>query len=150
MPVWVQQCCKDYLRRIPKPFSVREVEVPAEKRSSGQSTDKIKQRETERLLKEVPDGDWLVALDEHGKCFSTAEFAQQLDSWKNQARDVSFIIGGPDGLDFSCQSAHRKHWPDQKWSLSPLTFPHPLVRVILSEQLYRGWSVLAGHPYHRE
>ena len=150
MPQWVHECCQDYYRRLPRPFVVREVQIALEKRSAGQSTDKIKRRETERLLKEVPAGDWLVALDENGQCCSTAAFARQLEGWKDQGRNVSFIIGGPDGIDFSCQTKVRRHWPDQKWSLSPLTFPHPLVRVLLAEQVYRGWSVLAGHPYHRE
>jgi len=150
MPQWVQQCCDDYLRRLPRPFSVREVQVALEKRSSGQSTDKVKQRETLRLLSEVPAGDWLVALDEQGRCCTTAEFASQLASWRDEGRNVSFLIGGPDGIDFSCVSKGRQKWPDQRWSLSPLTFPHPLVRVLLAEQIYRGWSVVAGHPYHRE
>ena len=150
MPSWVYDCCKDYLQRLPRPFNVRQLEIPLEKRSANQSVEKTRQRETERLLKAVPANDWLVVLDERGKSFTTRAFAQQLGQWREQQRNLSFVIGGPDGIDFGCELPDRKQWPDFRWSLSPLTFPHPLVRVLLAEQIYRGWSVLAGHPYHRE
>ena len=150
MPIWVKECCDDYYRRLPKPFSVKQIEISLEKRSSSQSTAKTRFRETQRLLNAVPENDWLVVLDEKGKHFTTQAFAEKMSAWQEQQRNISFVIGGPDGIDFSCKIDGRKQWPDQRWSLSSLTFPHPLVRVLLAEQVYRGWSVIAGHPYHRD
>ncbi len=150
MPDWVYRCCDDYLQRLPRPFSVRQREIALEKRSASQSVATTRQRETSRLLSAVPSGDWLVVLDEKGRSFTTQAFAEQFANWREQQRNISFVIGGPDGIDFDCEAEGRRHWPDLRWSLSPLTFPHPLVRVVLAEQIYRGWSVIAGHPYHRE
>lgn len=161
MPAWVADNCSDYMRRMPSELKVVMLEVPAEKRSKNQSLEMIRRRETQRLLQAVPLGDTIVALDEHGQSASTKVLAKKLEYWQMDGRDVSFLIGGPDGLDFSVsrqeksaaaknKSPQSQQWPDWRMSLSALTFPHPIVRVILAEQLYRAWSLSIGHPYHRE
>lgn len=154
MPRWVSDCCDDYYRRLPASYQLQQLELPMEKRSKNQSTDVLRQRDTQRLLDAVstPDrrSDIVVALDERGKSYTTQQFSDQFQRWQDTGSNVSFLIGGPDGIDFSQSAKQREHWPDLRWSLSALTFPHPMVRVILAEQLYRVWSVVAGHPYHRE
>ncbi|WP_439899301.1 23S rRNA (pseudouridine(1915)-N(3))-methyltransferase RlmH [Photobacterium kishitanii] len=102
-------------------------------------------KEGEAMLAAVAKGNRIVTLDIPGKRWDTGELAQQLDAWKLDGRDVSILIGGPEGLSPACKAA-----AEQSWSLSPLTLPHPLVRVVMAESLYRAWSVTANHPYHRE
>lgn len=97
------------------------------------------------MLSAVAKGNRIVTLDIPGKAWNTEQLAVQLESWKLDARDVSILIGGPEGLSPECKAA-----AEQSWSLSPLTLPHPLVRVIMAESLYRAWSITANHPYHRE
>lgn len=156
MPAWVVENCADYFRRMPSELSVVLVEVAAEKRSKNQSVDAIRRRETQRLLQAVPVANTIVALDERGQSLTTERLAKKMDHWQMDGRDISFLIGGPDGLDFSVaalekpNSTKTRPWPDLRWSLSDLTFTHPMVRVILAEQLYRAWSVSVGHPYHRD
>lgn len=101
-------------------------------------------KEGEACLRAVGKGDYVVALDVRGKALSTEQLAGQFQQLRDGGRNVSLLVGGPDGLAPACLEA-----ADARWSLSPLTFPHPIVRVILAEQLYRAWSILAGHPYHR-
>ena len=149
MPVWVDDVCNDYLQRMPAEFQIRVIEVSAEKRSKNQSMQAARRRETERLLAAVPANDYLIALDEHGRSLTTDQLANQFIQWQQHAKNLCFMIGGADGFDFSVQRKGHKNWPDWRWSLSSLTYPHPLVRVILAEQLYRAWSVTIGHPYHR-
>jgi len=93
----------------------------------------------------VPASNVLIALDGGGRQWTTLELAEQMNTWMQQGRDISFLIGGPDGLD---QSSLKR--ADARWSLGKLTLPHMLVRVILAEQLYRAWSITQNHPYHRE
>ncbi|MFT7414481.1 MAG: 23S rRNA (pseudouridine1915-N3)-methyltransferase, partial [Methylophagaceae bacterium] len=100
--------------------------------------------EGERILAAIPDSHHVVVLDVQGKSWRTEQLAEQLKSWMADGRDVSLIVGGPDGLTDECLQR-----ADQRWSLSALTLPHPLVRIVLSEQLYRAWTVLQNHPYHR-
>jgi len=96
------------------------------------------------MLAAIPNGDWVVALEVTGKTWSTEQLATQMEGWQLQGRNMSLLIGGPDGLDPRCTAL-----ADQKWSLSALTLPHPMVRILLSEQLYRAWSLIQGHPYHK-
>ena len=100
--------------------------------------------EGERILAAIPDNHHVVALDVKGKAWSTEQLAQQLAHWQADGRDVSLLVGGPDGLTDDCLQR-----ANQRWSLSALTFPHPLVRIVMAEQLYRAWAVLQNHPYHR-
>jgi 23S rRNA (pseudouridine1915-N3)-methyltransferase len=102
------------------------------------------QRESDAILAATGAKDRVIALEVGGRPWSTEKLAAQLENWQQDGRDVSFLVGGPDGLADDC----RKR-ADQQWSLSPLTLPHPLVRIVLAEQLYRAWSITRNHPYHR-
>ncbi len=141
MPEWVQAGAKDYQKRLPRQwqFSVHEVSQ-AKLGSAAQNTVK----EGEALLACVPDRAHVVVLDNRGSSWSTSELAQQLTRWQELGKPVSLLIGGPDGLD---NATYQR--ADQQWSLSPLTFPHPLVRVLVIEQIYRAYTLTINHPYHR-
>jgi 23S rRNA (pseudouridine1915-N3)-methyltransferase len=145
MPSWVQQAVDDYSGRMPAEFKVEWKEVRAEQRSSRESAATWMTREAQRIRAVLPPQANLVALDERGTDLTTRGFADRLRRWQLDARSVAILIGGPDGLEPSLkeQSAERIR-------LSSLTLPHPLVRVMLAEQLYRAWSVIADHPYHRD
>jgi 23S rRNA (pseudouridine1915-N3)-methyltransferase len=136
MPEWIQQGFQEYAKRMPPEARLDLVEV---------KPGRDKAEEGRRLLEALPARATLVALDERGKALTTAELAKMLGGWMREAVQPAFAIGGADGLD-----AAVKERAAMTWSLSPLTFPHQLVRVVLAEQLYRAWSILAGHPYHRE
>ena len=143
MPAWVEQGCQEYHKRLPRDFSVEVCELPLAARGKSTSTKIVVEKEGEKLLAAAGNG-FIVALDVGGKQWSTELLAQQVDQWRSAARPVSILIGGPDGLSPAClQQA------DVRWSLSALTLPHPLVRVVLMEQLYRAWSLLNHHPYHK-
>jgi len=135
MPGWVATAYEDYTRRLRSAMRVDLEELPV---------GKTKAEEEKRFLDRVGD-DYVVALDEHGKPRTTLELAKWLGERLQEGRNLSFLIGGPDGL--GPDILERAAW---KWSLSALTFPHAMVRVMLAEQLYRAHSVLHNHPYHRE
>ena len=145
MPAWVEQGYKEYAARLTSTVQIELKEIPAAKRVRNSVTEKIKQDEGKRLLAAVPAGAKIIVLDEHGKLQTTKQLATHLDEWVQMSQDVAILIGGADGLSDEClQKA------DYKWSLSNFTFPHPLVRIILVEQMYRAWTLLNNHPYHRE
>lgn len=121
------------------------LEVPAIKRSTNADIDSIRLREGEALLSAAPASSYLVALDEHGNQWSTRELSTHMTQWMKNAPDVTFLIGGPDGLSAACRDR-----AEICWSLGKLTLPHPLVRVVLAEQLYRAWAITQNHPYHRD
>ncbi len=144
MPSWVNQGYGEYANRMPSECRLELREIAAEKRGKSADTRRITEKESELLLGAVPQGNMILALDVRGRSWSTEQLAQQLERWMQDGRNVSLLIGGPEGLSQTClQQA------EQRWSLSPLTFPHPLVRIIVAEQLYRAWSILRNHPYHR-
>jgi 23S rRNA (pseudouridine1915-N3)-methyltransferase len=145
MPSWVNSGLTEYSKRFPRGFGLNLREVPAIKRSRSADIDSIRQREGEALLAAAPASSYLVALDEHGNQWSTAELSRHMAEWMNTSRDVTFLIGGPDGLSAACRDRSQACW-----SLGKLTLPHPLVRVVLAEQLYRAWTITQNHPYHRE
>jgi 23S rRNA (pseudouridine1915-N3)-methyltransferase len=145
MPTWVVEGTSEYLRRFPADFSVNFCEITPQKRGKTVNLAKIKEKEGEKCLAAVAKGNQIIALEVLGKKWDTPGLAKQIDLWKMDGRNVSLLIGGPEGLSDECRNA-----ADQLWSLSPLTLPHPLVRVIVSEALYRAWSVTQNHPYHRE
>jgi 23S rRNA (pseudouridine1915-N3)-methyltransferase len=145
MPSWVESGWNEYSRRFPRGYSLELRELPAIKRGRNADIEAIRQKEGEALLTAVPASSCLVALDEHGKQWTTLELSSRLRSWMQEGRDVSFIVGGPDGLSKACLEA-----AELRWSLGKLTLPHPLVRVLLAEQLYRAWTITQNHPYHRE
>ena len=144
MPAWVQAGYEEYAKRLPLECALRLVEIEPGHRGKGASPELARREEGRRLLAALPKGGQVIALDERGKSWSTAELSRELAGWLAEGRDLALLVGGPEGLDPSCRDR-----AERLWSLSPLTFPHPLVRVILAEQLYRAWSLVSGHPYHR-
>lgn len=144
MPDWVQAGYRDYAARLPRECALSLIEIPAGKRNPKADLTRLTRAEGERLLAAVPSGSRLIALDERGREWTTVELAEQLAGWLREGRDLSLLVGGPEGLDAACRER-----AEQLWSLSRLTLPHPLVRVVVAEQLYRAWSLLHHHPYHR-
>lgn len=144
MPGWVESACAEYLKRMPRELDTRIIEIKPDKRASGKNSEVVQEAEAKRIL-EVAGKDFLVALDERGQSVTTLQLAEKLGAWQALGRDVSLVIGGADGLHASLKS--QAQW---LFSLSPLTMPHGMVRVMLVEQLYRAHTVLSGHPYHRE
>jgi|SRR5258706_3533414 len=145
MPSWIQEGFNEYARRMPPEVRVELIELKPEERGAGKNADKAKAIEGERLLAALPEGGTLIALDERGKSVATRGLSVMLSEWMRDASRPVFAIGGADGL-----SEAVKERADKLISLSTLTLPHGLVRVVLAEQLYRAWSILARHPYHRE
>lgn len=145
MPDWVQTGFMEYLRRFPKDMPFELTEVPAGKRGKNADIKRILEKEGEAMLVATGKGNRIVTLDIPGQPWETPQLAQQLERWKQDGRDVSLLIGGPEGLAPACKAA-----AEQSWSLSTLTLPHPLVRVLVAESLYRAWSITTNHPYHRE
>jgi len=144
MPGWVTEGFNEYRKRLPPEIRVELVELPLGPRGKGQPLERAMEREGEAMLKAIQPGDGVIALDVPGKPWSTEQLAHQLRAWQESGKNHSLLIGGPDGLAPACLAR-----ADQSWSLSPLTLPHPLVRILLIEQLYRAWSLNAGHPYHK-
>ena len=131
----------DYAKRFSHPVTLGLTEIP---QASAGNTRQIKDAEGAKLQKAITRGSHVVALDVLGSVWDTHELARQLSSWKSAGSPVCLLIGGPEGLSDACLAR-----ADQTWSLSRLTFPHPLVRILVAEQLYRAESILRGHPYHR-
>jgi len=145
MPSWVETGFKEYQRRFPKDMALELVEIPAGKRGKNADIKRILHIEGEKTLAAVPKGNRIVTLEVTGQPWDTHKLAKNMTKWQLDGRDVSLLVGGPEGLAPQCIAAS-----EQKWSLSNLTLPHPLVRIILAESLYRGWSLNTNHPYHRE
>ena len=145
MPAWVKAGFEEYSTRIERELGFSLIEIPLAKRSKNQSPEVNKAKEGAELLAQVRPGDYVVALDVTGKPFSTQDLAQRIENFRGDGRDLAILVGGPDGLDAACLER-----ADARWSLSELTLPHPLVRVVVAEQLYRAVSIISGHPYHRE
>jgi 23S rRNA (pseudouridine1915-N3)-methyltransferase len=143
MPVWVTAGFEEYAKRMPREAHITLMELKPDKRAAGKSGEQVREAEASRILEAVGK-DYLIALDEHGQTLTTLKLADRFKTWLSGGRDVSLVIGGADGLHPSV--LQRADW---NWSLSPLTLPHGMVRVVLAEQLYRAWSVLNYHPYHR-
>ncbi len=145
MPAWVNQGVDEYSKRLPRELNLEWKEVPLAARGKNANANQLKEKEGEQILKAVPAGDRVIALDVRGQTLATDELAQTLADWQMSGDNYSLLIGGPDGLSAAClQRAQRR------WSLSALTLPHPLVRILLAEQLYRAWTITVNHPYHRE
>lgn len=145
MPKWVTEGFEEYQRRFPKDMPLELIEIPAGKRGKNADIKRILQQEGERTLAAIGKGTRIVTLEVLGKPWATPDLAKELEKWQQDGRDVSLLIGGPEGLSDECQAQS-----EQKWSLSALTLPHPMVRVIVAEALYRAWSLNNNHPYHRE
>jgi len=145
LPAWADAACSDYLERLPREWRVAVKAVKAEPRTEGLTVEALKTAEARRIEAAVPKGARRVVLDEHGARLTTVQLARRLQAWQHDGRDVALLMGGPDGLADSLKQA-----ADESLRLSDLTLPHALARVLLAEALYRAWSVLSGHPYHRE
>lgn len=143
-PAWVKEGYEEYAKRIPPAYSIELVEIPAEKRTPTANTKRLMEREGEKILGMIKQDELVVALNIKGEKWSTEKLAQQLAEWHQDGRNIALLIGGPEGLAPACLERANVHW-----SLSPMTFPHFLVKVILAEQLYRAYTILTGHPYHR-
>lgn len=144
MPAWVEQGYQEYAQRLPSKCRLVLKEVPAEKRTKNSNIISIKEKEALKLKSAIPQSCRVVALDVKGSHWSTEKLAARLQDWMMGGQDIAMLIGGPEGLTSELLSL-----ADEKWSLSALTFPHPLVRVILAEQLYRAYTITENHPYHR-
>lgn len=144
VPTWIEQGYEEYANRLPKPCALELIEIPAEKRTPQASLARLIKREGEKLLATCKTEHVRIALDVKGKLWSTEDLANQLAKWHQEGDNIDLLVGGPDGLSPQCIKEAK-----MCWSLSPLTFPHALVRVIVAEQLYRAWCILQKHPYHR-
>ena len=144
-PSWINDGVETFARRMPKECSMEVTEIPAGQRNKSDSTARAVAAEELKILKAVADSAMVVALHEKGTPWSTRELATELNRWRLDYDQVALIIGGPDGLAPACLKRADRHW-----SLSNLTLPHGLVRILVAEQLYRAWTVIQGHPYHRD
>jgi 23S rRNA (pseudouridine1915-N3)-methyltransferase len=145
MPGWVEQAWTEYARRFPRGLSLDLKEVSLARRGANAVVDKLREAECVALLNAVPAGFRLIALDQRGAQWTTPELAVEMENWMREERGVCFLVGGPDGLAEDCRAR-----ADSLWSLGRLTLPHPMVRAVLAEQLYRAWTITQNHPYHRE
>ncbi len=145
MPAWVNQGVAEYQKRLPRELQLEWREIPLARRGKDARADQLRAREGEQLIKGIPRGDRVIALDVEGKPVATGQLAERLRGWQMTGDNISLLIGGPDGLSPECLQR-----ADERWSLSALTLPHPLVRVLLAEQLYRAWTITVNHPYHRD
>ncbi|MEL0083770.1 MAG: 23S rRNA (pseudouridine(1915)-N(3))-methyltransferase RlmH [Gammaproteobacteria bacterium] len=144
MPAWVDEAFGDYQGRLAHGLKIKLNALDASRRTATVGREQGRDEESRRLLAAVPAGARIICLDEKGKNWSTGDLSIQLNRWMQEGQTISMLIGGADGLNREClQSA------EQLWSLSALTLPHPLVRVIVIEQIYRAWSMLNNLPYHR-
>ena len=144
MPAWIEAGFAEYAKRMPPECRVLLKEIKPVERSDSKTAETVMRLERGKIEAALPKGSRIVALDERGKDLTTMQLSQQLTLWQQDGRDVSFIIGGADGLD-----AEFKQKSDMLIRISSLTLPHGMVRVLLAEQLYRAWSITQNHPYHR-
>lgn len=144
MPTWINQGFQEYAKRLPGQYRLHLIEIPLRKRSKNADLTRLQQQEGTQMLKYVTAESYVVALDERGQLWNSEQLALQLKHGLVHYSRVALLVGGPEGLASQClQRAH------QHWSLSALTLPHALVRIIVAEQIYRAWSLLNHHPYHR-
>lgn len=145
MPAWINAGYDEYARRLPKELQPRLIELPLALRSRSSNIDKIKKTESDQIIASLKTNTQVILLDVLGKSLSTPDLAKKLEAWQMVGTDVSLIIGGPDGVSSECKAQ-----ANELWSLSALTMPHPLVRIVLIEQLYRAWTITQNHPYHKQ
>lgn len=145
MPDWITTGFNEYAKRMPRETKIELLEIKPEPRTTGKTTLQIMEAEAQRILHALPANCRRIALDERGATPTTKQLASQMKDWMNEGRDVAFIIGGADGLHDSVKQS-----AGQLMALSAFTLPHAFVRVLLAEQLYRAYSLMHNHPYHRE
>ena len=144
IPAWVDEGFQEYSKRLSRGPGLELIELPLAHRGKNPDIKRLMQQEGDAILKHIKPSDWVVAMEVKGHDWTTEKLAQNLQSWQDEAKQVVLLVGGPDGLSESCRQR-----ANQQWSLSRLTLPHPMVRVIVAESLYRAWSLNTGHPYHR-
>lgn len=144
-PSWVDTAFDSYVQRLPRQWQFRLDSVSTAQRNKGMAAEVAKDAEGKKILAKIRPAEFVVVLDEHGTELSSKELAGLLDEWQTVGQDLVFVIGGPDGVSAECLRRGNL-----RWSLSRLTLPHGLARVVFAEQLYRAWSLTTGHPYHRE
>ena len=144
MPQWVSKGYEEYSHRMPSKCKLILKEIISEKRNKNSNIETIQNKEAKKLLNAIPKNTRVVALHSQGTTWSTEKLAAQMENWMMSGQDIALLIGGPDGLTPELLNQANEHW-----SLSNLTFPHPLVRIIVAEQLYRAWTITENHPYHR-
>ena len=144
LPDWVNEGFREYQKRLRTPLVLELIEIPVATRRAGENPQRAVIREGENMLAALGREDYVVALEVSAKSMTTEQLSAWLAERLREARPLALLIGGPDGLSPACRER-----ANQSWSLSPLTLPHALVRVVLAEQIYRAMSMLAGHPYHR-
>ena len=145
MPTWIESGFKEYAKRLPKNINFKLIEITPATRSKNNNADNYKQKEQEKIEAALSPKSIIIALDERGKSINSQQLANQLQTWNDDNQHISLIIGGADGLN-----EPLKKKANQLWSLSAMTLPHGLVRVMIAEQIYRAWSITQNHPYHRE
>lgn len=145
MPTWIESGFKEYAKRLPKNINFKLIEITPATRSKNNNADNYKQKEQEKIEATLSPKSIIIALDERGKSINSQQLANQLQTWNDDNQHISLIIGGADGLN-----EPLKKKANQLWSLSAMTLPHGLVRVMVAEQIYRAWSITQNHPYHRE
>jgi len=145
MPIWIESGFKEYAKRLPKNINFKLIEITPATRSKNNNADNYKQKEQEKIEAALSPKSIIIALDERGKSINSQQLANQLQTWNDEQQHISIIIGGADGLN---ESLKKK--ANQLWSLSAMTLPHGLVRVMIAEQIYRAWTITQNHPYHRE
>lgn len=144
MPSWVTAGYTEYSKRLPADFRLELVELPLGKRGKNTDRKRAIKQEAEQMLAAIATNERVIALEVEGKSWTTEQLAQQINNWRMEGQSLCILIGGPDGLDSSCSER-----AEYSWSLSALTLPHTLVRIVLAEQLYRAWSIIQHHPYHK-
>ena len=143
-PAWATSGFETYAKRLPKDYQLTCISIPSIKRGKNASIAQVLEQEGKRILQAIPSGSHVVVLDRLGITVSTLNISEKLLHWHDHHQDICLLIGGPEGLSEECLKK-----ADTKWSLSALTLPHPLVKVVVAEQLYRAWSIHKNHPYHR-
>jgi len=144
MPSWVQQGYQEYIKRIGAGINIRLVEISAEKRAKSSNTKKILEKEAQRTLLAIGKDHHVIALDREGQSWSTEQLAAKISAWQQDGTNISILIGGPEGM-----APELLQRAQTSMSFSAMTFPHPIIRVMLAEQLYRAYSILTHHPYHK-
>jgi 23S rRNA (pseudouridine1915-N3)-methyltransferase len=145
MPEWINAGYAEFSKRMPPELQINLIEVPPSIRNKNTPIEKNIKEEGKRIQSAIPSDSRLIVLDETGKNFNSIDLSKKMESWLPMGQDIALIIGGADGID-----PVIKKQANEKWSLSSFTLPHALVRILVAEQLYRAWSILQGHPYHRE
>lgn len=144
MPAWVESGFAEYAKRLPREMKLDLVEIPLGARGKNADVRRAIGQESDKMLAQIDSQDHVVALEVKGQHWSTEKLAHHMENWQMEGRSVALLVGGPDGLSDACRRR-----ANQLWSLSALTLPHPIVRILLSEQIYRAWSLTQNHPYHR-